>query len=185
LLKLTAALDRVGIPYAIGGAIAYGVHAEPRTTSDIDLNIFLPETEGGPVLELLAALGITVGPGDREDIRQTGQARLHWGAIIVDPFFATVPFLDAARQRTIRVEFEGQDIAFLSAEDLTVCKVLFDRPKDWVDVRNIVGIQGEALDTSYIRNWLREMLGPDDERIHRFDELLAQVNRQVQELEDA
>jgi hypothetical protein len=185
LLKLTAALDQAGIPYAIGGAIAYGVHAEPRATSDIDINIFLPETEGGAVLDLLAGLGITVESGDRDDVRQTGQARLHWGEIIVDPFFATVPFLDSARHRAIRLEFEGQDISFLSAEDLTICKVLFDRPKDWGDVRNIVAIQGDDLDYRYVRKWLGEMLGPDDGRVRRFDDVVAEVNRQLRELEEA
>jgi hypothetical protein len=52
-------------------------------------------------------------------------------------------------------------------------------------VRNIVAIQGEALDTSYVRRWLGELLGPDDGRVHRFDDVVAEVNRQLRELEDA
>lgn len=183
LLKLTAALDRAGIPYAVGGAIAYGIHAEPRGTSDIDINIFLPETEGELVLDFLAELGITVEPRDRDDVRQTGQARLHWGEVIVDPFFATVPFLDSSRQRVVRVEFEGQNIAFLSAEDLVVCKVLFDRGKDWVDVRNVIAIQGEALDVDYVRSWLREMLGEEDGRIRRFEQTLDEIHTKLRELD--
>lgn len=113
LLQLTAALDRAGIPYAVGGAIAYGLHAQPRGTSDIDINIFVSEVESGPILDLMTDLGITVTPREREEVLRRGQTRLHWGEVIVDPFFATVPFLDSARQRAIRLEFEGQDMSFL------------------------------------------------------------------------
>jgi hypothetical protein len=183
LLELTAALDRAGVPYAVGGAIAYGLHAEPRNTSDIDINIFVPESESGPVLDLMAGLGIAVGQEQREEILRRGQTRLHWGHLIVDPFFATVPFLDSARQRRLKVEFEGQVIAILSAEDLAIAKILFNRSKDWGDLANMVAIQGDALDVGYIRSWLHEMLGDEDGRIDRFERLLAEVHRQVQELE--
>jgi hypothetical protein len=176
LLQLTAALDRVGIPYAIGGAIAFGLHAQPRSTSDIDINIFVAENESGPVLDLMAGLGITVGTQEREEVLRRGQTRLHWGELIVDPFFATVPFLDSARQRAIRVEFEGQSVSFLSAEDLAICKVLFNRQKDWSDLQSVLTVQGDALDVGYIRSWLHEMLGDEDGRLDRFEQALKDLN---------
>lgn len=38
---LAAALDAAGVPYAIGGAIAYGLWGDPRGTSDVDVNLFV------------------------------------------------------------------------------------------------------------------------------------------------
>ena len=43
--RLADALEHAGIPYAVGGAIAYGLHAPPRATNDVDLNVFLPFEE--------------------------------------------------------------------------------------------------------------------------------------------
>ena len=184
LLTLVEAFDRTDIPYAIGGAIAYGFHAEPRGTSDIDINVFVPETEAGPVLDLLTSLGIEFDRETIEDeVTQTGQTRLKWHPMGLDLFFAVVPFLESCRDRVLRVPFEGRQIPILTAEDLVVCKVMFDRAKDWRDVRNIIAIQGEALDVQYISRWLFDMIGDDNSRVHRFETLLAEVTRQLRELD--
>jgi hypothetical protein len=60
---------------------------------------------------------------------------------------------------------------------------MFNRDKDWRDLRNIIAIQGEALDVQYIRTWLVEMVGDDDGRVHHFESLLAEVTRQLRELD--
>ena len=59
----------------------------------------------------------------------------------------------------------------LSAEDLVVLKVLFNRPKDWDDIRQVVLAQRDHLDTDYVMRWLDEMLGPGDRARNRFVEL--------------
>jgi hypothetical protein len=38
-------LDEDGLPYAIGGALALSAVAIPRDTKDIDISIFIDETE--------------------------------------------------------------------------------------------------------------------------------------------
>jgi hypothetical protein len=168
------ALRASGIPYAFGGAIALSYYAEPRATYDLDVNIFLPESESRRVLTVLGAAGI---PIDVEDaarlVERDGQVRLAWGDIPLDLFFATVPFLDASAARTRDVPFEGEQIAILSAEDLAVCKVLFNRPKDWIDLRDMIRVQAGTIDTEYIRAWVHEMVGAADERARRFDKLLT------------
>lgn len=169
---LASALDGAGIPYAFGGAIAYAYYGEPRATQDIDINIFTRETEAGPVLEALAAIGVTIDmTRDVALIRRDGQIRLRWDQIPVDLFFATFEFLDACRDRVRRVPFEGREIPILSPEDLAVCKVAFNREQDWLDLRKMVAIQGERLDAAYIREWLTIILGADDPRTRRFEAL--------------
>ncbi len=38
LLPLAAALERLNVPYQVGGSIASSVHGMPRATLDIDLS---------------------------------------------------------------------------------------------------------------------------------------------------
>ena len=52
------ALERHGLPFAIGGAIALGFYAPPRATVDVDINIFL-----SPVDQLPRALSALVEAG--------------------------------------------------------------------------------------------------------------------------
>ncbi len=50
-------------------------------------------------------------------------------------------------------------LPFLSAEDLTLFKLSFGRPKDWVDVTAIAGDRPD-LDVDYIERQLVELRGP-------------------------
>jgi hypothetical protein len=67
---------------------------------------------------------------------------------------------------------EGVTIPVLSAEDLSVFKVLFDRAKDRSDVAEMVYALGPDFDAVYALAWLRRMLGEEDERLRRFEKLL-------------
>ncbi|MCC6846914.1 MAG: hypothetical protein IT294_00325 [Deltaproteobacteria bacterium] len=57
----------------------------------------------------------------------------------------------------------------MSAEDLAVRKIAFNRDKDWIDLREMLAIRGDAFDGKYVLGWLGEILGPDDLRDARFD----------------
>jgi hypothetical protein len=67
----------------------------------------------------------------------------------------------------------GAPIHVLSAEDLTVFKLLFFRGKDVVDVERLVAAQGDRLDRDYVRRWLVACVGEHDERVHRWDTISA------------
>jgi hypothetical protein len=66
-------------------------------------------------------------------------------------------------------------IRVLSAEDLTVFKLLFFRGKDVVDVERLVAAQGDRLDRQYVRTWLVSCVGEGDERVRRWDAISAAV----------
>ncbi|MFM7064421.1 MAG: hypothetical protein ACKO04_13150, partial [Actinomycetes bacterium] len=84
------------VPHAFGGALALAYYAEPRTTQDIDLNVFVPESQSADVLSVLAPLGVETD-GAEQVARSDGQVRVHWGRTPVDLFFAYDRFHDAAR----------------------------------------------------------------------------------------
>ncbi len=55
-------------------------------------------------------------------------------------------------------------------EELAVFKMLFFRPKDVLDVKRMLEVQGARFDRGFVRDALVEMLG-DDPRIAKWDEL--------------
>ncbi len=172
--RVARTLEDAGIPHAFGGAIALAYAAQPRATTDIDINIFVPESDSEAVLRVLVSMGVAVDIArDSARARRDGQLRIPWDQTLVDLFFSTTAFHDSARDRIQRVPYGDSEIRVLSAEDLAVCKILFNREKDWVDLRELVRLQGGELDVPYIRGWLADFLGIDDTRIAHFDALLA------------
>ena len=96
-----------------------------------------------------------------------------WNTTLVDLFFANIPLLASAGTRVQHVPFEGATIPVISAEDLTVFKVAFNRPKDWTDVEDMITVQGPRFDHAYARHWLADLVGDDDPRYLRFVALAA------------
>lgn len=58
----------------------------------------------------------------------------------------------------------------LAAEHLLVCKLVFDRPRDWLDIEQIL-LLNQDLDRNEVDEWVRRIAGPDDPRAQRLDEL--------------
>jgi hypothetical protein len=167
------AIDRalVDAPHAFGGALALAYYAEPRATIDIDLNVFLPVDDAPAVIEQLRTLGVT-GEAPADALARDGQIRLWWGRNPVDLFFSYDPFHDAARDAARTVPFADTEIPVLSADHLTVCKAVFDRPKDWVDIDAMLAAAA-AIDAGEVLRWVSRITGPDDPRFARIARVLA------------
>lgn len=165
ILAISKALDSSGIDWALGGALALAYATEePRGTRDIDVNVFVPSTDAKHVFAAMPP-AITHSVIDEQTVVSTDQVRLWWDETPVDLFFATSDFHMQVARRIRRVPFAGQSVNVLSAEDLAVFKALFDRPRDWVDIEEM--ITAGALDRSIAADRLRSLLGPDDPRITR------------------
>jgi predicted nucleotidyltransferase len=167
-------LEDAGVPYAIGGAIAYGYWGNPRGTRDLDVNIFVSADRAGPALDTLLRMGIRLDP-ERvlATAQERGDARVFYEDVPIDLFFISIPLHESAAERTVPVTLLGQTIRVLSAEDLAVLKLLFFRGKDVVDIERIVAIQGVKLDRDYVRRWLVDCVGADAERVRKWDEICA------------
>ena len=161
---VAAAFDDHHVPYAFGGAIALAYATEePRGTRDVDVNVFVGADR---VDDVFAALPETVAhsSADRQGVVEDEQVRLWWDDTPIDVFFAAHPFHLAAGQRSRAVDFDGTLIRVLAADDLAVFKVLFDRPKDWVDIATM--IDSGTLDVATVIDATAVLLG-DDDRVDR------------------
>jgi hypothetical protein len=163
------ALDRAGIPHAIGGALALAYYGEPRVTIDVDVNLFIGTDEFDEVAAILSAIGVNA-EAEPQEVERDGQVRLWWGENPVDLFFEYDSFHRAMGEHTRVVPFGDGTIPILAPEHLIVCKAAFDRPKDWLDIEQMV-IAVPELDRMEVDGWLVHVIGPDDERIGRFDGL--------------
>ena len=173
-LRIARAFEQHGVPYALGGALAYGVWAVPRATVDVDVNVFVADAELGPVFDAFTSLGIPVERGVAERAAtERGLFVLRWGLYPIDVFTPSIDFSWEAARTRVAHEIEGQRYYFLSAEALAVFKLLFFRGKDITDLERLLAVQGSRLDRAYIRRALVEMMGEDDARVRKWDELAA------------
>lgn len=168
IIAVHEALDAV--PHAFGGALALAYHAEPRATRDIDCNVFVDCSNAAQVLDPLAELGADV-TGAADTVAQDDQVRIMWDDTPIDLFFAYDAFHDAADSGAVDVPFADTTIRVLSATHLTVCKVAFDRPRDWVDIDAMLDADA-AIDSAEVMRWVGRICGDTDRRYDRIAAVL-------------
>lgn len=174
IVAIENAFCAAGIPHAFGGAQALAYYGPIRATHDIDVNVFLPASEAGAVFEVLSALGAdAANPGLRVLAERDEQVRVRWDGTPVDLFFAYDALHKSSMERRRRVDFYGDPIHVLSAEDLIVYKATFNRAKDWNDIAGMIFAAPEPLDLDYVRRWLERIDDDERARLARFERLVA------------
>jgi hypothetical protein len=171
LVALHRSLSAGGVAHAFGGAIALAYWTrDPRGTSDIDVNLFVPASEPESALAALPD-GVVQPAGTAEAIARDGQVRLWWEGTPVDLFFDYDPVHSEAARNRRSVPFAGARIPVLGPVELAVFKVMFDRTRDWADIEAMA--ERGTLDFDAVREVLTRMLGGADARLAR----LAEVER--------
>jgi hypothetical protein len=170
VVALDGALDAARIPHAFGGALALAYYAEPRATIDIDVNVFVTTERSDDVRAALEPLGVV--PGDESKLKRDGQSRWRWDETPVDLFFDNDPIHEAMRGAIRRVPFGEDRIPILGPEHLLICKVAFDRTKDWLDIEQMLTAVDE-FDEAEVWRWVNRLLDADDPRRVRLEELIA------------
>lgn len=172
-------LEAAGVGHAIGGALALAYHvSEARATRDIDLNV-AADSQHPESLLLLLPDDVPWERRDVQTIRETGQVRLWWPhpdgqpAIPLDLFFPQSELHELVNRRAVRVAMLDASVPILSATDLLIFKMLFDRRKDWADIEEL--LQHSQADVDEARAWLIRIVGPGDPREAKLDELLAEL----------
>jgi hypothetical protein len=172
IVALHEMLDSLRVAHQFGGAIALAWYRSPRATTDVDVNVTLPPEQAEPLLGALTHLGVSVCAADRALIERDGQARLDWDGYYLDIFFATLDLHQEMAASAHEVAFGPTSIPILSPEHLIVCKAIFDRPKDWVDIEEMLA-WGTAVDRAVVLRWIEELLGADSDQHGRLVELLG------------
>lgn len=160
--QVSATLEVLDIAHAFGGALALAYYAEPRGTIDVDVNVFAPVASAAPVVAAFEQMDLRAAEPPERWLPLAG-VRLVRAAdqATVDLFFSLDEAYDEICSRTRNFPFgpDRKELPFLSAEDLSLFKLSFGRPKDWVDLRSLCAAQ-PGLDVAYIERQLLALRGP-------------------------
>jgi hypothetical protein len=162
-------LDAGEIPHAIGGAVAVAYYGEPRSTGDLDVNVFILPDRWPLLRDALRPLSIEMEIDERE-LRRFGEIELDWDSNLLHLFLSTDPLHDRMKEEIKQAPFKGATIPIVSPEHLVVRKAILDRPKDWLDIEQML-VATSPLDLGEIREWLERMVGKDDPRMSRLLEV--------------
>jgi hypothetical protein len=171
VVAVDRALEHARIQHAFGGALALAYYAEPRATIDIDVNVFAEPARHVAVAQALEPLGVTAG-GDPKRITRDGQCRWWWDRTPLDLFFTYDELHEAMAKAVRRVPFGEDRIPILAPEHLAACKALYDRPKDWLDIEQML-VTADEIDLAETRDWLIRTAGESDPRLVRFEQLAS------------
>jgi hypothetical protein len=179
LLRFIGALDSTGIPHAIGGSLASGVHGQPRTTHDFNL---LVEMASEHVRSVIDALGPAFY-SDEASMREASRKKSSFNVIHIesaqkiDVFVSSGKGLDAEQiRRRIEARLESGDPKLF----VTSAEVIILRKLDWYrrgslaserqmrDVVSVLREQRGRLDDSYLDRTAAEL---------DLSELLSQARR--------
>jgi len=180
LAKIALGLEQRGIPYMVIGGQAVLVHGEPRLTRDIDITLGAGLDQVGEVLDIVRNWGWRVLVDDPLDFVQRTMVLPCLepeSSFRVEFIFSFTPYERGALQRALRVNLNGTDVRFASAEDLIIHKIFAGRPRDLEDVRGIL-LKNKELDLTYLRRWLKEFDRTMGEAFSdRFEEVYKNIGR--------
>ena len=169
--------ERLGLTYALMGGLAVRIHALPRPTFDVDFTAALRRDVLPRLYEEAKNLGYEIPQAQEtgwlDAVRGLPVVKFQWPVsdrpLDVDIFLAETPFQEQVLQRRVRRRANGFDAWFVTPEDLILLKLLANRPKDRVDVGDILFIQA-GLDQAHMTTWAAK-LGVAD----RLEEALRQM----------
>jgi hypothetical protein len=179
LVAVHNSLDEAGLDHAVGGALALARHVyPPRGTVDIDLNLTADPREPSRILSALPSQ-VLIHRGAAEQIRSVNQVRLWWRSAELDTpidlFLPASPvYHRLVVERAQPALFLGAEIKVLTATDLMVFKMLFDRRKDWADIESL--IRADAGDPIEAADWVAQIVGPADPRLAKLQDIRDEVS---------
>ena len=127
------------------------------------MNVFVTVDHADDVAAALGPLGVDTEPLSGPTPAREGQVRCRWGRTPIDLFFSYDALHDAMRASTQLVPFGPDTIPILGPEHLVVCKAVFNRPKDWLDIEQVLATV-DGFDAADAMRELVRVVGTDDPR---------------------
>jgi hypothetical protein len=181
LRRVVAALDQVGIAYALGGSMASSIYGVMRSTQDADLTV---EPFPGREQALADCFDedwyISVAAMRQANERRTSFNIINTAIGFKCDLFVRKdqPFDVSTMRRRVNLALPDQPdqpLWVLSLEDVILHKLHWYRlgnetsERQWLDVRNVLNAQMGKLDREYLAHWSAEL---------EVDDLLKQALRE-------
>jgi len=172
-LKVTNVLEKLGVPYVVGGSLASTLYGMVRTTQDSDI---ITEMRPEHVQSFVSALQEEFYI-DEEMIAESIQRNFSFNIIHRDTMFKVDVFIPRPRpfqqsqlaraQRQI-FDLESEISAnFASPEDVILSKLEWYRmggevsDRQWRDILGVLKTRAGELDLDYLRKWAKELTVTD------------------------
>jgi hypothetical protein len=181
VVEVIGVLDKLGIPYALGGSWASSLHGQRRYTHDADLTV---EPFPGREAQFAASFGEDYYVS-LEAIQDAVRRRASFNIIHLTSGFKVDLFVRKdrpfdeqvlRRRRPHRTsEPEGPIIQLVTPEDIILLKLEWFRlggemsERQWNDILGVLRVQASNLDNAYLDHWAQQ-LGVND--------LLARVRQE-------
>jgi hypothetical protein len=184
ILKVLEVLDKLGIPYVVGGSFASSLYGNSRLTNDIDIVIVINLNQSEILArELEAEFYI-----DEESIKRAIRTGKTFNAIHFESSFKFDFFIAGSgglqerelERRQLRTLHTEPKVTFYvaSPEDIILakldwyCKGGCISSQQWNDIAGVIKVQQGRLDMEYLKHWAQE-LGVSDLLTRAFGEAIG------------
>lgn len=155
LVRITALLERLKVPYCLIGGYAVAAHGVPRYTADVDLMVIPPQGDIAALAGLLQETGlkVEVTRADRSD--PLGGVITILQEVPVQLLVAKYKYQLHTITNAQTITYENRHIKVARPEDLIILKLKAGEPKDLWDVENLLTACAD-LDMDYLSERARE-----------------------------
>jgi len=165
--EVAAVLDRLEIPYAVGGSWASSLLGRPRLTHDVDLTVEpFPGKETAFCDSFSDDYYVSL-PMIQDAIRRRSSFNIiHWpSGFKIDIFVRKDRPYDASvlARRRLHSLSEGRSLTLVSPEDVILLKLEWYRlggnmsERQLEDVRGVFQMQAGKLDQAYLDHWAADL----------------------------
>jgi len=147
------------------GGLALLRWGEPRETVDVDLTLLTGFADEDRYLAVLMAhFAPRIDNAAQFALANRVLLLEARSGVGIDIALGGLPFEESVVARSSLFTYaRGLALRTCSAEDLLVLKAFANRPKDWIDIENVLVRQGDVVDWAYVELHLRPLADAKEE----------------------